>query len=310
MTVIAARRHATAAVAWLVFPGGYSDADSPLVVELALRTRPDATEVAKYHVLSGRGATRDSSVETLEFPAKELVPALSVLLAKGTAPMRGWPTHEQLERMLAVVDADEDEASHKASVAFLRALFGDGPLARRAEKDDLKRITRSDVESWIGRVHNVRNAVLVVVGDVDPSSVVTVARTLTAKMSTPAWVDPIRDLPSPATRPATATHTTLVVTPRAGALVDVRLGCLLPRATPADLPYLRLLRLTIQERLNSALRVQHGEGYGVAVDQQVLRGGTAFLNLNTFLDAGDLGGAPCHDPHELDAMGDERLLRR
>lgn len=288
LTVIAARRHATAAIAWLAFRGGYSDADPPLLVDLALRTRPDAVDAAKYHMLSGRGATRDATVETLEFPPVAMLPALQLLLAKATTGVKMWPPPDGLDRMLAPIHADEDPASERAAQAFLAALFGDSPLAHRSDRSELKRITRSGVESWVGHVHNIRNAALVVVGDLDPAGVVEAARSLTRNMSSPTWVDAVGDLPLPHLRPAAESHTSVVVTPRPGALVDVRLGCLLPRATADDIPYHQLLRMAIEERLNSALRVQHGEGYGVSVADDVVRGGAAFLSVATSLDAGDL----------------------
>jgi len=77
-------------------------------------------------------------------------------------------------------------------------------------------------------------------------------------------------------------------TSRPGALVDVHIGCLLPRATAADVLYHELLQTTIEEGLNSALRVQRGQGYGVSVDDDVVRGGAAFLTVDTWLDAADL----------------------
>jgi zinc protease len=288
LTVIAARRHATAAIAWLAFRGGYSDADPPLLVDLALRTRPDAVDAAKYHMLGGRGATRDSTIETVEFPPLGLSPALQLLFAKATTGVRQWPAPDGLDRMLAGIHADEDQASEKAAQAFLAALFGDNPLAHRADRSELKRITRSGVESWVGHVHNIRNAALVVVGDVDPGEVVRAARSLTRNMGSPTWVDAVADLPLPQTRPPGEAHTAVVVTPRPGALVDVRLGCLLPRATADDIPYHQLLGMAIEERLNSALRVQRGEGYGVRVADDAVRGGAAFLTVETSLDAADL----------------------
>jgi predicted Zn-dependent peptidase len=128
----------------------------------------------------------------------------------------------------------------------------------------------------------------VVVGDVDPASVASYAMSLSSHMKTPDWVEPLPELPAPTLRPAGGESATAVVTPRDGTLVDVTLGCLLPRSTAADRPYYRLLRLAVQERLNNALRVQRGEGYGVDVGVEDLRGGTAYLFASTFLDADDL----------------------
>jgi zinc protease len=297
LTVIAARRRATSAVAWLSFRGGYADADPPLLVDLALRTRPDATDPTKYHMLSGRGATRDATIEMLEFPPAQVNPALQLLFAKATTGVKAWPTAVELERIMAAIHAEEDPASEKAEQAFLSALFGASPLAHRSDRSELKRITRSGVESWVGHVNNIRNAALVVVGDLEPDAVIGTARWLTQGMSSPAWVDAVNDLPLPRVRPPNGEHMAVVVTPRPGALVDVRLGCLLPRATADDIPYLQLLETTIEERLNGALRIQRGKGYGVSADDDVVRGGAAFLTVDTWLDAADLA-APLEILHD------------
>jgi predicted Zn-dependent peptidase len=80
------------------------------------------------------------------------------------------------------VNADTDVASEKAALDFARALFGDHPLARIVSKSDLGKVTRSDVDSWIGRVHNLHNAALVVVGDVDPAEVQRFATEISLKI--------------------------------------------------------------------------------------------------------------------------------
>jgi zinc protease len=288
LTVIVARLHTTATTALLAFRGGYADANPPLLVEMALRTRPDAFNAPKFHILSGRGATHDASIESLEFQPAQLGPALRLLFMKATAPVQNWPPQDGLERMLAPLAADQDPASLKAHAAFARALFGDHPYGRTVSKADLSKVTRSDVEAWVGRVHNLRNAALVVVGDVDPDNVASYAMSFSSHMKTPDWVEPLPEMPGPILRPAGGENATAIVTGREGALVDVSVGCLLPRATAADRPYYRLLRLAVQERLNNALRVQRGEGYGVDVGVDDLRGGTSYLFASTFLDVDEL----------------------
>jgi predicted Zn-dependent peptidase len=288
LTVIVARLHTAATTALLAFRGGYADASPPLLVEMALRTRPDAVEAPKAHALSGRGATRDASIESLEFRPGDLGPALRLLFLKATAPVQSWPPQDGLARMLAPLAANEDPASLKAHMAFTHALFGDHPYSHTVNKSDLSKVTRSDVEAWVGRVHNLRNAALVVVGDVDPDTVAGYAENLSRNMKTPDWVEPLPEIPGPLLKPASGETATAVLTPREGALVDVMVGCLLPQSTAADRPYYRLLRLAVQERLNDALRVQRGEGYGVDVGLEDLRGGTTYLYASTFLDADDL----------------------
>ena len=182
------RRAAAAAVAWLVFRGGTSNADPPLLVELAARVRPDAQRATKLRMLVGRGATRDMSFDTVEFLPDQLPEALTLLFAKATASVTDWPSKEGMARLLAPTLAAEDAASRKADREFWRALFGDHPHARVVSAEDIDKLTRSDVDAWLGRVHIVRNAVLVVVGDLDPDEVERAAAVLARQLKAPAWI--------------------------------------------------------------------------------------------------------------------------
>jgi hypothetical protein len=74
LTVIVARRQAASTTAWVAFRGGYADADPPLLLEVALRARPDATDAAKHGALTDRGATRDTSIEVVEFRPSDMAP--------------------------------------------------------------------------------------------------------------------------------------------------------------------------------------------------------------------------------------------
>ena len=186
------------------------------------------------------------------------------------------------------MNADIDTASVTAAQAFSRALFGNHPLARTISKSDLARVTRSNVDSWVGRVHNLHNAALVVVGEVDAAEVQRYAEELSVKIGAPAWVDQIPAVPPPAFRPPGSEHLMAVVTPRAGRLTEVRMGCLLPPMTVASRPSYDMLRLAIEERLSTALRFERGAGYALQVSYESLRGGAAYLQIGTFLDAESL----------------------
>jgi zinc protease len=288
LTLIVAHRQARAALAWLGFHGGYTDADPPLLVELALRVRPDLNDAPKWRMLPGRGATRDATIETIEFFPSRLHDALPLLFAKATVPVRDWPDRDKLERMLAPLTGSRDPSADKADQAFVRALFGDHAYARLVNAADLPRVARADVDGWVGRVHNIRNAALVVVGDVNATEVEREAIQATRELNARAWVAPIAPPTAPALRPASETRLTPVVTAAPGGLTEIRLGCLLPRATVADRGHHDLLQLAIQERLNAALRLERGEGYGVSVGYERLRGGTTSLAAVTYVDTEEL----------------------
>src|SRR6185369_13468117 len=150
--------------------------------------------------------------------------------------------------------------------------------------DDLDRLTRSDVDAWLGRVHHVRGAALVVVGDVSPAEVEKAAAVLSQQVKSPAWVAELPTPPPPELRAPGGERMLSVVTARPGTLADIRVGCLLPPMGAADRGHYELLQHAMEARLNSSLRIEQGDGYGVDVDYQRLRDGTTYLTASTFVD--------------------------
>jgi zinc protease len=278
LTVVTVRRPATAVVAWLAFRGGTSDADPPLLAELATRVRPDAQRATKIHILVSRGATRDMSFDTVEFLADQLPEALTLLFAKATASVTEWPSKEGMARLLAPALAAEDAASRKADREFWRTLLGDHPHARLVTAEDVDKLTRSDVDAWLGRVHLVRNAVLVVVGDVDPVEVERAAAVLARQLKAPAWIGDQTEPPAPALHAsARSAAPVAVVNARSGTLTEMRLGCLLPPMAAADRSNYELLAEAMEARLEAVLRADDGDSYGATVAFDRLRGGATFL---------------------------------
>lgn len=286
LTVITARRRSASNVAWLAFRGGASDVDPPLLVEMAVRVRPDANQSLRLHILPGRGATRDMSFDSVEFLSGRMGEALALLFAKATAPVREWPSREGIARILAPSLANEDALSRKADREFLRALFGDHPHARIVSPDDVDKLTRSDVDAWLGRVHTVRNAALIVVGDVDPAAVERAAGVLSGQLKSPAWVADVAAVAGPAPRPAKAgggSSPTVLVTGRPGTLTEIKMGCLLPSMAGADRAHYELLSNAVEARLEAALRTEDGDSYGVQVVYDRLRGGATYLMGVTYV---------------------------
>ena len=228
-------------------------------------------------------------MKTLEFRPADLQPALSLLFEKATIPIQKWPARDELDRLVASVNSDLDAPSERASRAFWRALFGYHSLARAVSTSDLPRVTRSDVESWIGRVYNVRNAVLIVVGDIDPDEVAEYGLALSRKVNTPSWVGELPVPAPPVLRPPTAEHLTTVVTARPGSLIEVRFGCLLPRMTEAERAEYETFRLTIQvaARHCSPVRPRRGVRSGGVLRLVAGRNDLTSSIACTFLDADD-----------------------
>jgi zinc protease len=283
LTVVTVRRRGPAAMAWLAFRGGYASADTPLLVELAERVRPDARQAIRLHILPARGATRDLSFDAVQFQPAQLAESLTLLFAKATVTVKDWPSAEGMARLLAPLAADEDAVTARTNAAFWQALFGDHPYARVVNTKDLGKLTRSDVDAWLGRVNTSRNAALVVVGDVEASEVERAATILSKQIKAPSWIAELAAPPPAATRPASGERVVPVITPRRGAVTDVRLACLLPPMSPADAGHHELLKEAVSARLNAALRSEHGDSYGVSVDVDSLRGGTSYLVATTLV---------------------------
>jgi predicted Zn-dependent peptidase len=286
LTVITLRRPAPAAVAWLAFRGGASDAEPPLLVEMAVRVRPEAHQAMKLQILPGRGATRDMSFDSVEFLPERLPESLALLFAKATAPVKEWPSREGMARLLAPALAAEDDRSRKADREFWHALLGDHPLAHTVNIDDVDKLTRSDIDAWVGRVHTLRNAALIVVGDLEPRAVERAASVMSQQLKTPDWVTELPGLAPVAPRAgkdARASAPVAVVSGRPGTLTEIRLGCVLPAMAAADRGHYELLTNAIEARLDAALRVDDGDSYGVQVAFDRLRGGTTLLVATTFV---------------------------
>jgi predicted Zn-dependent peptidase len=239
--------------------------------------------------LPARGATRDLSFDAVEFLPAQLPEALTVLFAKATATVTDWPARDDLQRRLASVASAEDPVAKKAERAFWRALFGDHRYARVVDTGELDRVARSDVDAWLGRVHNLREAALVVVGDVDAAEVQREATVLSQQFKTPPWVAGLPMPPAAPVRAAGSERVLPVLTPRAGGLADIRLGCLLPPMAAGDRGRYELLAQAVETRLNTALRIDQGDGYGVSVKYERLRDGTTYLLASTFVAEPTLG---------------------
>src|SRR5262249_30934921 len=85
---------------------------------------------------------------------------------------------DQFRRLaLPMLEAEERAPSLRAVAAFRKALYGEGhPYARHAWAADLAKVDEKAVRSWLGRTYRPDNAVIVVIGDIEPKEVETLAR--------------------------------------------------------------------------------------------------------------------------------------
>lgn len=161
-----------------------------------------------------------------------------------------------------------------ADRAFRAALYGDHPFARLATGMDLEGSSTGAAQAWIDATHTPRNAVLVVVGEVDPIEVEKIVHEQFEE-----WKDrgPALDAPPAALGEAKPTAPRFLVTPRPGATqAEIQFGCVLP---PAREPAVNMQHAVgaaiVEDRLGRVLRQQLGATYGINATARVFVGGTS-----------------------------------
>src|SRR5262249_25790212 len=78
---------------------------------------------------------------------------------------------------LPMLQAEERAPSLRAEADFRKALYGEGhPYSRQASAADIAKVDDKAVRAWIGRTYRPDNAVVVVIGDIQPEEVETLAR--------------------------------------------------------------------------------------------------------------------------------------
>ena len=183
---------------------------------------------------------------------------------------------ENMTNYLPFVAQAEQRPEIRANQAFLKALYGDHPYGRSATAKDLGAIGAGDVTRWIDATHVPRNAVLAIVGEIDPDAV---ARLVVDELGgwssdQPAQTPP----PAPAIASNPGTTVSFVVTLRPGATQSqVRFGCLLPPPTNGSLAAYDLAADVAEEQLTDVVRRKLGASYGFHGAVVALRGGATQL---------------------------------
>jgi zinc protease len=173
---------------------------------------------------------------------------------------------------------------------FDASLFPDHPFGRSATGKDLEDSSTGAAQKWIDATYTPRNAVLVVVGEIDPVEVEKIVRDQFEgwKDRGPAPAVPWADTPD--TYPTAPRY---VVTHRPGATqAELRFGCLLPPATKAAVDVQHDVGAAIAGgRLGKVLRQQLGATYGIHATAWVRAGGSSYLEITGAVENGKLGKA-------------------
>jgi zinc protease len=177
-----------------------------------------------------------------------------------------------------------------ADRAFSKALFGELGYGRVATAKDLEAVREGDVTRWLDATHVPRNAVLAIVGEIDPDAV---ARLVVDELG--GWSsDQAAQAPpaAPTIASGPGTSVSFVVTPRPGATQSqLRFGCLLPPPDRGSLAQYDLAANVSQEQLTDIVRRKLGASYGFHGAIVALRGGATELVVQGDVETASTGRA-------------------
>jgi zinc protease len=190
-------------------------------------------------------------------------------------------------------------ASRKARRALATTMFR-GTAYQAAPAADLERFTEADLEAWHRSSRRPENAVLVIVGQVDPAAAEALAR---------GWFTSWRPPPPPrASRPppagadgAGAARLFRVVDPGV-AQAEIVLACRLPSGSLAEAAADHVLARLLARDLRRRLREQLGATYGVHEELMELKAGSTLLRVTTDVAREQLGLALGEMVRRIDAL--------
>jgi predicted Zn-dependent peptidase len=161
-------------------------------------------------------------------------------------------------------------------------LFGDHPYAAQGSVAAMRKVTATEVYEVLNQLRQPKNAILIIVGDVDEARAAASATSL-FKSWHAGGADNHALPPPPALRTLPAATPALLRVDWPGAsLATLGLDCVLPPATsPAQEAALDLFETVSERALFEQLRNGQPQAYAVDVDLEKLRGGTSVLNVTT-----------------------------
>jgi len=209
----------------------------------------------------------DSSAVRLNVPVERLRDGLSVLADVTLRPTFPAMELERLrqERLTALLQARDDPASI-SPMAFARVVFGamhrygTGAVGTEAT---LKAFSTGDLAAFHAAYYQPANAILVVVGDITPATVLPELEKQFGGWK--ASAAPARRVPVPAA-PQVARGGIYIVDKPEAEQSQIRIGWVgVPRSTPDYFPLIVLNTIlggSFTSRLNQNLREEHGYAYG------------------------------------------------
>jgi zinc protease len=296
LEVVLGRRAAVPMVSIaLGFHGGTADADPPGIADLADFVLAPASKLhgrpGDFGARYSRGIGIDMQRVQIKAGAGNLENMLAILSDQLTSlRVESGATDSFKKYVASALKKEEEKPEERADRAFWRVLYEDHPYGRRATIDEITKLESSAVERWSRRAVNPRNAVLVIVGDIDVDK---------TRAAVERWLGPWRgeagagELPAPSAAAVGSVEVKLaegtqlvsstqpgrvLVTHRAGGTQgELRLGCLLPAADNRTFVMYDVMADMIGKHLFKVVRQQLGASYGLHGRAVTLRGGSSHM---------------------------------
>jgi zinc protease len=203
--------------------------------------------------------------------------------------------------------AIREDPRNVALAGVIRSLYGNHPFARDIDLDDILALDPGAPSQWLPHLYNPRNAVLIIVGDIDPGNAANLAAGWFAGWSGLPGTGRLATPPAPPAgqRRNPRDRETVIVTHRpVTTQVELRYACRLapvvdPRAQAAQ----RMLAGLLGAELTGLIREEAGAAYSVDARVAALAGGGAHLEISMAVDSRRLKGAIATLRSVLDATG-------
>lgn len=283
------RRQFPAVTAVLSFNGGTAAGEPRGVVDLlrivqspTLSLAANAMEVNAYDGI-------DFTSDVVRAGKRNLGNALYLLAARVTRA-DGIDWDEALAPPEEHAAPVEPAPQVKATRAFWQALYGDHPYGRSSSYADWLAITPDQMRAWIVRMHNPRNAALIIAGDVDVAATKILVERWFGSWQIPLEAVELQPPRPPALPFAGQAHETVLVQHRPGvSQTEIMLGCRLPAGGQQALAKYQLLAGQVGSQLQTRLREEAGASYSIDANAAVLRGGSAHLVVTALVDDSRFG---------------------
>lgn len=282
--VLVRRPQFPAIAAVLGFRGG-TGASPPGVIELLRRLELEGIFSLKQNALELRKVDDEDYSADIVLGGRRTLSNALLLLAGRLRALDRIPWARVLHQLRNANQVAKESPATKATREFWQVLYGDHPYARVLGAEALRGVQAPEMEAWMPRLYNPRNATLVIVGDFELGRAEALVDNWFGTWEAQKGAD-LLEVPPVPPPPSGAPNERILVTHRpASTQVELVLGCRLPSNNdPKSLATARMLAGLVESNLSTRLRKEAGAAYAVSGDGRTLRGAGAHLLVRTSID--------------------------